>query len=86
MSKATPRPPKMTVDGSGSFREMSVSTINSREKLCQHCWNVRTKTVIYIRRDWFTRGALAIATIAVILCTWVALDSHLSAKATSTGN
>lgn len=71
----------MTVDGDGSFRELSVSTINSREKLCQHCWNVRTQTVIQIRRDWFVRGALALAVLFAGVCAWAAWDAHADRSA-----
>lgn len=75
------RPPKMTVDGSGSFRELSVTSITSREKLCQECWNVRTKTEIYIRRDWFARGALVVVACAAVLCAWMAFDAHVARRA-----
>lgn len=68
--------PHVTVDGDASLRVLGVTTINEREVECQRCWNRTVVLTVQFRKDWVTRGALVVVTLAALLCAWMAWDAH----------
>ena len=73
---AVRRPPRVTVDGDAALKTLGVTTINERAVECQACWNRTVFLTLNVKRDWFTRGALIVVTLAALLSAWLAWDAH----------